>query len=211
MSHLVGAGMLVLLTDTAGLYSNDPRLTSEAELLSAVRHTDEILDRLSSGRSGPMGSGGVATKVAAARMAAWSGVPTVVAAADESLGALRAVRGEPIGTWIAPHGERLASRKLWIAFGQPAEGKLHIDSGAVAAITARGGSLLPVGVTAVEGAFEEGAAVEVLGPDGSLIAKGLVTLGTTALTPLLGRHSTAHRMEGWGGEVIHRDDLVVLV
>lgn len=211
VSHLVGAALLVLLTDTAGLYSEDPRLKTEAELLTAVKHTDEILDRLAGGRSGPMGSGGVGTKVAAARMAAWSGVPTVVAGSQEERAAVRAAAGEAVGTWIAPHGSRLPARKLWIAFGQPAEGSLRVDAGAAQAIVSRGGSLLPVGITEIQGKFGEGAAVEVLDPGGSLVGKGLVTLSSAALGPLLGRHSSTVTVDGWGGEVIHRDDLVVLV
>jgi glutamate 5-kinase len=210
VSHLIGAAVLVILTDTPGLYSKDPRLEYEAELLAAVRHTDEILDRLATGRSGPMGSGGVATKVAAARMAAWSGVPTVIAGAQEDRVAVRAVGGEPVGTWIEPHSARLPSRKLWIAFGQPAEGWIRVDAGAVEAMVSRGGSLLPVGITEIQGDFAEGAAVEVLDPGGGLVGKGLVTLSSTALAPLLGKHSSSSAMEGWGGEVIHRDDLVVL-
>ncbi|MDR9450696.1 MAG: glutamate 5-kinase [Acidimicrobiia bacterium] len=211
VSHLVGAALLVLLTDTAGLYSEDPRLESEVELLTAVKHTDQILDLLAAGRSGPMGSGGVATKVAAARMAAWSGVPTVIAGSQEPRVAVRAAAGDPVGTWIEPHGSRLPSRKLWIAFGQPAEGSLWVDGGAAAAILSRGSSLLPVGITEIRGSFDEGAAVEVFDPAGNLVGKGLVTVSSKALAPLLGRHSTSVPMEGWGGEVIHRDDLVILV
>ena len=211
VSHLVGAALLVLLTDTAGLYSEDPRLETEAELLTAVRHTDETLDKLALGRSGPMGSGGVGTKVAAARMAAWSGVPTVVAGSREDRAAVRAAAGEPVGTWIEPHAHRLPSRKLWIAFGQPAEGLLRVDSGAAQAMVSRGSSLLPVGITDLDGDFDEGAAVEVLDPDGNLVGKGLVTLSSAMLRPVLGRHSSSARLQGWGGEVIHRDDLVVLI
>jgi len=211
VSHLVGAALLVLLTDTEGLYSGDPHLETEAELLTAVRHTDEILDKVAAGRSGPMGSGGVATKVAAARMAAWSGVPTVVAASKEERAAVRAAAGETVGTWIEPHASRLPSRKLWIAFGQPAEGSLRVDAGAAQAIVSRGSSLLPVGITEIHGDFGEGAAVEVLDPEGNLVGKGLVTIASTVLAPLLGRHSSTATQKGWGGEVIHRDDLVVLV
>ena len=127
VSHLAGAGMLILLTDTPGLYSGDPRLDAEAELITAVRHTDEALDEVVQGAPGPLGSGGVATKVAAARMAAWSGVPTVIAAAGEPDVVARAVAGDEIGTWIDPHRTALPARKLWIAFGQPAEGRLTID------------------------------------------------------------------------------------
>jgi glutamate 5-kinase len=104
----------------------------------------------------------------------------------------------------------LPSRKLWIAFGQPAEGSLRVDAGAVQAMVSRGGSLLPVGITEIHGEFLEGAAVEVLDQDGNLIGKGLVALSSGALEPLLGKQSRAISVEGWGGEVIHRDDLVVL-
>ena len=211
VSHLVGAALLVFLTDTAGLYSKDPRLESEATLLAAVKHSDEVLDLLAGGRSGPLGSGGVATKVAAARMAAWSGVPTVVAGSREERAAVRAVLGEAVGTWIEPQPSRLPARKLWIAFGQPSEGSLCIDAGAAEAVLSRGSSLLPVGITEIQGGFAEGDAVEVLGPEGSLIGKGLVTISSTALAPLLGRRSSSVALDGWGGEVIHRDDLVVLV
>ncbi len=205
VSHLVEAGILVILTDTAGLYSGDPRFDDDAELLNAVRHTDEVLDEVQQGRSGPLGSGGVATKVAAARMAAWSGIPTVIASASERDVVARVVAGEEIGTWVAPHEAKLSARKLWVAFGQPAEGRLAIDAGAARALVRHGKSLLAVGITSVTGEFSAGAAVEVLGPAGDLVGKGLVALGAGALRASLGKHSSEV-----GGEAIHRDDLVVL-
>jgi glutamate 5-kinase len=206
VSHLVRAGMLVILTDTSGLYSDDPRLSNDAELLSAVRHTDEVLDELwRSSRAGALGSGGVATKVAAAKMAAWSGIPTVIAAASEDEVATTAVAGGDVGTWVEPRHSRLSARKLWIAFGLPAEGTVSVDAGAVGALVERGKSLLAVGVTEVAGDFDRGAAVEVVAPDGTLIGKGLVGMGSKDVRSLVGRHSTVA-----GGEVIHRDDLVVL-
>jgi len=210
VSHLVGAGLLVLLTDTPGLLSRDPRLHEDAELLQAVRHTDEVLDRLARAGPGPLGSGGMATKVAAARMAAWSGIPTVIAQARTPGVVARAVAGEEVGTWVEPRPGRLPARKLWIAFGQPAEGGLVIDQGAVAALTSAGRSLLPAGVTEVEGEFGAGAAVEVWGPGRELVAKGLVRIPAADLRPLLGRRTSEVARAGWAGEVIHRDDLVVL-
>ncbi len=206
VSHLVAAGMLVLLTDTAGFLTSDPREDVTAELVSAVRHTDEILDHLAAGGSGPLGSGGVATKVAAARMAAWSGIPTVVAPASDPAAVEKALAGEEIGTWVGPHPSRLPARKLWIAFGQPAEGTVQIDGGAVSAIVDGGKSLLAVGVTGAEGAFGAGSAVEVTAPNGRVVAKGVVRMSAGDLERVLGLRSDAA-----GGEVIHRDDLVVLV
>lgn len=206
-SHLVGADMLVILTDTPGLFTGDPRLTEDAQLLSAVRHSDEILDQIRSRPGkGALGSGGVATKVTAARMAAFSGIPTVVAPAREPDAVARAVAGEEIGTWVDPQLESLSARKLWIAFGLPAEGLLTIDHGALDALATGGRSLLGVGVTRVDGAFSRGEAVEVVDEDGNLAAKGIVRFDADDLRSVLGRHSSQI-----GGEVIHRDDLVVLV
>ena len=158
-----GAFCLVMLTDTEGLYTSDPRLGDDAELLSAVRHTDEVLDELRKTRSGGLlGSGGVATKIAAARMAAFSGIPTVIASSKIDDAAIRAAAGEDVGTWIDPRTSRLTARKLWIAFGQPADGSLVIDDGARDALVAGGRSLLAVGVVEVEGDFAEGEAVEIV-------------------------------------------------
>ncbi len=204
VSHLVSAGMLVLLTDTQGLYSNDPRFDEDAELLTAVRHTDEALDAVIHGSAGPFGSGGVATKVSAARMAAWSGIPTVIAPAAHATAVREAVAGEEIGTWVEPHPSKLTARKLWIAFGQPAEGRIHVDAGAQRALVDRGTSLLPAGVAHIEGQFSAGAGVEVLSPSGELVGKGITRLGSAELAEAAGLHSADA-----GGEVIHRDDLVV--
>jgi glutamate 5-kinase len=206
VSHLVGAGMLVILTDTTGLYSDDPRLADDAELLSAVRHTDEILDALwQRSTAGALGSGGVATKVSAARMAAWSGIPTVIADASNPAVVAAAVAGDEVGTWVEPHEARLTARKLWIAFGMPARGKLVVDAGAARALVGRGGSLLAAGILIVVGEFDAGAAVEVVGPNNKFIGKGLVGLPAEDLRAALGQHSTLT-----GGAVVHRDDLVVL-
>lgn len=205
VSHLAKAGMLVMLTDTSGIYSGDPWVSETAELLSAVRHTDEVLDELRiSSRQGQFGSGGVATKIAAARMAAWSGIPTVIASASEPGVVGRAVAGEDLGTWVEPRESSLSARKLWIAFGSPSEGQVAVDEGAARAIADSGRSLLPVGVTGVEGSFSRGSAVEVLRGD-SLIAKGLAGMSAAEIGRVLGEHSSLA-----GGEVIHRDDLVVL-
>ncbi len=205
VAHLVGAGLLLILTDTDGLFSDDPR-TGNGELLGAVRHTDQILDLVARGSAGPFGSGGVATKVAAARMAAWSGIPTVIASSKEPDVVSRVVAGEALGTWVQPGERRLAARKLWIAFGQPSEGRVTIDRGAVTALLQRGASLLPVGVVAVEGTFDRGSAVEVLDPEGRTIAKGLTRLSSGEIGAFRGKRTD----DDVPDEVIHRDDLVVL-
>lgn len=205
VSHLVSAGLLVILTDTGGIYSADPRTVADAELLSAVRPTDAALDVVVSGEPGPFGSGGAATKVAAARMAAWSGIPTVIADARESDVLSRATAGEEVGTWVTPHETKLPARKLWIAFGQPTEGRVVVDPGATKALLEGGKSLLAVGVLSVDGAFDAEAAVEVFDGDGRLVGKGLTTMSADQARQSVGRHSSEV-----GGVVIHRDDFVLL-
>jgi glutamate 5-kinase len=205
VSHLVSAGILVILTDIGGIYSGDPRTMDDVELLSSVHSGDAALDQISAGGPGPLGSGGPASKVLAARMAAWSGIPTVIADARERGVVARAVAGEEVGTWVTPHRSRLPARKLWIAFGLPAEGSLAVDPGAVTALLDGGRSLLAVGITGVDGEFEAGSAVEVAGPEGAVIGKGLVAMTSDEVRTSIGRHSSEV-----GGVVVHRDDLVVL-
>jgi glutamate 5-kinase len=205
VSHLVSAGLLVILTDIGGIYSGDPRTMDDVELLSAVHSGDPALDHIAGGAPGPFGSGGPATKVMAARMAAWSGIPTVIADARETGVVARAASGDAVGTWVTPHESRLPARKLWIAFGLPAVGRLAVDPGAAQALLDGGRSLLAVGITAVDGDFEAGSAVDVSGPDGSVIGKGLVGMTAGEVRESMGRHSSEV-----GGVVVHRDDLVVL-
>ncbi len=200
VAHLVDAAMLIILTDTAGLYSSDPRLQPQAELLNAVLHTDEVLDELwRTSSKGVLGSGGVATKIAAARMAAWSGIPTVIAPAGDPEVAVLAATGAEVGTWVEPHPSKLSARKLWIAFGLPSSGKVTVDDGARNALVANGSSLLAVGVSAAEGEFVAGDAVEILDSAGALIGKGLTRMASTEVTGDL------------SGPLVHRDDMVVLV
>lgn len=210
VSHLVGASLLIILTDTPGLYSSDPREDGTAELLGAVLHTDRILDELSRSAPGPLGSGGVGTKVSAARMAAWSGIPTVIAAASEPRIVGRILAGEELGTWVEPHQSGLSARKLWIAFGQPSQGSIRIDEGAVRAVQERRSSLLPVGVVAVAGNFDRGDAVEVLDPEHQVVAKGQVRIAADQLRSWAGKRTDEIEIDGWGGVVIHADDLVLL-
>jgi glutamate 5-kinase len=205
VAHLVTAELLVLLTDTAGLLSADPRVASDATLLGEISHQDHLLDELAEARSGPLGSGGVGSKIAAARMAAWSGVPTVIGPSHMPDTLARALAGEDVGTWVEPRSERIPARKLWIAFGQPSEGSVSIDDGARVALLDYGRSLLAVGVRSVNGDFDAGSAVEILGPDGSLVGKGIARLAAVDLSRAVGGDGPEA-----GLVVVHRDDLVVL-
>lgn len=206
VSHLVAAGMLIILTDTDGLYSADPRF-GEGEQISIIGHRDPLLDRLGSGGPGPVGSGGVATKIEAARMAAWSAIPTVIAQAHRPGVVKSIIRRERTGTYVVPGRGRLSARKLWLAFGQQADGSVGIDDGAARALVRGGSSLLPVGITDVRGEFVAGAAVEVRDARGTLVGKGLVSASSADIKRWMGKRSADI---GWDGEVIHRDQLVVL-
>jgi glutamate 5-kinase len=199
VSHLVSAGLLLILTDTEGLFTSDPRLAS-GQFLEAVTHDDPVLDNLSG--TGPIGSGGVAGKVAAARMAAWSAVPTVIVSAKAPGLLSKVLAGEDIGTWVDPRPQKLAARKLWIAFGLSPAGTVVVDGGAVAALVEKARSLLPVGIIEVRGSFPRGSAVDIVGPDDALVAKGLVALDSVSLQGLIGQRGIR--------EAVHRDDLVIL-
>ncbi len=198
VANLIGATRLVLLTDTPGLLTSDPRLDPNATLIAEIQTLDEEVTTAASGSISGVGSGGMASKVAAARMAQWSGITTVIAPAREAGVVQRVLDGEVgLGTTVHPRAERLSARKAWIAFALPTKGQLVLNEGAVHAIERDGRSLLAVGVLSSNGAFIAGDAVELLAPDGRLVAKGVARVGSDGL--------------GETDVVVHRDELVVLV
>jgi glutamate 5-kinase len=210
VGHLVSADLLVLLTDAPGLLTADPRLDSSASLIEEIVEIDHQLEALAGGSGTVRGSGGMASKLAAAKIAAWSGVRAVIAQASRE-GVLRdAVGGVAgAGTVVHPKPRRLAARKLWIAFAVGSSGTITVDDGARSALLDRGVSLLPAGVRSVDGSFDADDAVELAGLDGVVFAKGLVRLGAGAIRGIAGLQ-TGDLPEGVPHEVIHRDDLVVL-
>jgi glutamate 5-kinase len=209
VSHLVGADLLVLLTDTAGLFTADPRLDAGASLIEEIAEVDAALEALAGGRGSERGSGGMATKLAAAKIAAWSGVRVVVAAADAPDVVTQALAGRPVGTAFRARPERLSSRKLWIAFARNPSGRVVVDDGARRALCDHHRSLLPAGVRQVEGAFAADDAVEIVDAAGVPFAKGLVRYPAAVLRRVAGCQ-TSELDEGLPHEVVHRDDLVVL-
>jgi glutamate 5-kinase len=209
VAHLIYADLLVLLTDTTGLFSADPRLDADASLIEEIVEFDHELERMAGGRGTVRGSGGMASKLQAAKMASWSGIRTVIAAANRVAVLPAAVAGEPgVGTVVRPKDRRLGARKLWIAFATPYEGVLQVDDGARRALLERGTSLLPVGVVGVSGEFEAGDAVEIADAAGTVFAKGLVRVSATDLRAAAGRR-TGELPDGAAHEVVHRDDLVL--
>jgi glutamate 5-kinase len=210
VAHLISADMLVLLTDQPGLLTGDPRFDDEASLIEEIVEVDHTLEDLAGGAGTERGSGGMASKLAAAKIAAWSGVKAVIANADRADVLVDAVAGVPgVGTVVVPRRRRLPARKLWIAFAVGSAGTIYVDQGARRAITERGVSLLPTGVTGAKGAFSVADAVEIADPDGEVFAKGLTRLDAAGLREVAGMQ-TSDLPEGVNHEVIHRDDLVVL-
>ena len=210
VAHLLAADVLVLLTDTAGVLTADPRLDAGASLIEEILEVDASLEAAAGGAGSARGSGGMASKLAAAKIAAWSGVQTVIAAADRDGVLAGAVAGDAgVGTIVRPRPKRLAARKLWIAFAVGSSGTIVVDEGARAALVERNVSLLPAGVLEARGTFGAGDAVELAGPDGRAFAKGLVQLSATQLVAVAGRR-TSELGDGIPHEVVHRDDLVVL-
>ncbi len=198
VANLVTASHLVLLTDTPGLLTADPRLDPSATLIEVVTSIDARLENVAGASRSGVGSGGMASKVAAARMATWSGVTTVIAPARELSPLVRSLSGRhDFGTTFEPRAERLSARKAWIAFAVASSGVVRINQGALQALENHGRSLLRVGVASFAGDFVEGDAVEIHGPQGDVVAKGLVRVN-------------AESFNDGDDVVVHRDDLVLL-
>ena len=210
VAHLVHADLLVLLSDVDGLYDTDPRRPGAA-LISEVVDAAELAD-VDLGKPGlaGVGTGGMATKVDAARIATATGIPTVLAAATDARAALD---GADVGTYFQPTGRRTPTRLLWLAHASTPRGRLHLDAGAVEAVVRRRLSLLPAGVTGADGAFAAGDPVDLVDEHGQPVARGLVNFDAGELPLLLGRQ-TRELADQYGPsfsrEIVHRDDLVVL-
>jgi glutamate 5-kinase len=201
VAHIVHADALVLLSDVDGLYDGDPRLPT-SRLVEEISGAADLAGLDLSGSGSGLGSGGMASKVDAAGMATAAGVPVLLAAASSVDAALR---GEA-GTLFAATGTRSSGRLLWLAHASTPRGRLVLDAGAVAAVCERRLSLLPAGVTAVDGTFAAGDPVELVDPDGAAVARGLVAYDAGELPALLGRSTRELGLR----EVVHRDDIVLL-
>ncbi len=209
LANSVGADVLVLLTDMDGVYTADPRRDPSATLIPLVRVGDPLLAvRAEAGGSG-RGSGGMASKLTAARMASWSGLRSVIAHASRPDVLAGAVSAELVGTTFEAHARSLSARKLWIAFASEVAGTVEVDAGAQRALTERPNSLLPAGVVSVRGSFVEGDTVDIEGPEGRAFARGLAAVDADVVRRVAGLR-TGDLPAGVNDEVVHRDDLVVL-
>ena len=210
VAALVHADLLILLSDVDALYTGDPTRPGTARV-DEVRDFDELagVSVGGVGRAG-VGTGGMVTKVEAARIATGFGIPVVLTAAPLAAAALA---GEPVGTFFHPGQRRPNARLFWLAHATAPRGRLHLDPGAVQAVVGRRKSLLPAGITAVDGAFTAGDPVDLVDAEGAPVARGLVNYDAVELPVLLGR-STGELAAALGPayerEVVHRDDLVLL-
>jgi len=214
VANFTEADVLVILTDQQGLFDKDPRSHQDAELVSSGRAGDVKLEQMAGNSGGSLGRGGMATKVKAAARAARSGAMTIIASGCEQNILLRLLDGEEVGTLLTPRDEPLVARKQWLAGQLKVKGILTLDDGAVTVLRDQGRSLLPVGVTAVEGQFDRGELVSCVAPDGSEVARGLVNYSADESHRLMGKPSD--QIEAILGyvdeaELINRDDLVLMV
>jgi glutamate 5-kinase len=210
VAHLVRADLLVLLSDVDGLYDGPPSTPGAARIAEVTGPEDLAGVSIgSAGRAG-VGTGGMVTKVEAARIAAAAGIPVVLTAASSAADALA---GRETGTFFHPTGRRSADRLLWLAHASAPRGALRLDAGAVRAVVDRRKSLLAAGVTGVDGQFSAGDPVDLLDENGHAVARGLVNFDAKELPRLLGRSTRELARElgpAYEREVVHRDDLVVL-
>ncbi|MQS12191.1 glutamate 5-kinase [Streptomyces kaniharaensis] len=210
VAHLVRADLLVLLSDVDGLYDGDPSRPGTSRI--AEVHGQHDLDGIEIGSAGKagVGTGGMVTKVEAARIATGAGIPVVLTAASQAADALA---GRSTGTLFLRTGSRTSDRMLWLAHASSPRGALHLDAGAVQAVVSGGASLLPAGVTKVDGEFAAGDPVDLIAENGHIVARGLVNFDARELPRLLGRSTRDLAQElgaAYEREVVHRDDLVVL-
>ena len=204
VAHLVGADALVLLSDIDGLYDADPR-KGPARLVPEVAGPDDLRGVVA-GEGSHLGTGGMVSKLSSALLAADAGVPVLLAAAGDAAAALSEAS---VGTVFAPRAQRLSARKFWVRHAADAAGTLTLDAGAVEAVLTRRRSLLPAGITGTSGAFHGGDVVELCGPDGTVVARGVVGYDAVELAAMIGR-STTDLAPDARRPVVHADDLVAV-
>jgi glutamate 5-kinase len=210
VSVLVNADVLVLLTDTEGLYTADPRTSPDARLVDEVTDPESLKDLHIGHAPSPLGSGGMRSKVVAAEMASAAGIPAVIGSGLVEGVIARALAGEPAGTRFAPQPVRHSSFKLWLKYAKPSHGVVTVDAGAARALREGAASLLPVGIVDVQGGFDAGDAVDVR-DRGSAIGKGICNYSAEELRQVMGLKSAEVRevLPRASDEAVHRDYFVL--
>ncbi|MBI4334744.1 MAG: glutamate 5-kinase [Chloroflexi bacterium] len=213
VANLVDADLLVILTDIGGLYTADPHKDPKAQLIPRVEVIDAELERLAGGSADHRGTGGMITKLEAAKLATASGVAVVITNGCIPDVLIRLVTGEAIGTYFPPTATALESRRRWLLSGLASRGKLGIDDGAGRALTRQNKSLLPAGVQKVEGHFSRGDTVEIVDAAGKRIGYGVSNYGCEEVRAIMGSHSDRIASvlgHEYGDEVVHKNNLVIL-
>ena len=213
VASLTEADLLVLLSDVEGFFDEDPLKNSNAKLLSTITEIDQRIESFAGDTFGRTTSGGMRTKIQAARSAAAFGVPTIIANGRRKDSLLRIFNGEEYGTIILPAKERLRGKKHWIAYTLVSHGKLIVDDGAILAITEKGKSLLPSGIKEVRGEFGIGDLVSCLDSSGVEVSRGLCSYSSSEIRRILGKKSSEiDKVLGYrySDEIIHRDEMVIL-
>lgn len=213
VTSMLDADLLLLLSDVPGLYDVDPRQNDDARLIDRVDDLESLDWDQIGGTGSHVGSGGMRTKVESARVAVASAAHAVVADARRRDVVADVLAGKSVGTWFVAQPKRVEARRLWIGFALTPHGQVRVDAGAVTALRQRGTSLLAVGVTGVDGEFAAGDAIEIVGPDDEIVARGLSSFDAGDIARIAGRTTSEVVDElgpGYAREVVHRDDLVVL-
>ena len=213
VANLIDADLLLLLTDTAGLYTADPHRNPDARLIPQVERIDLEIEHVAADVPSRLGTGGMITKIEAAKLATASGVTVVIADGREPDIILRLVAGEAIGTRFLPASSKLESRKRWMLSGLSTRGKLVVDSGAALALKKQKRSLLAAGIKQVDGKFQRGDIVNIYDPQGSRLGCGITNYSSADIGIIKGAHSRKIATllgYDYGSEVVHRNNLVVL-
>ena len=214
VANLVDADLLVLLGHVDGLFTADPHVDKNARLVTKVEKIDSTIEALGGTSRDGLGSGGMATKLEAAKLATSSGTGVVIASGVQADVLLKLVAGDSIGTMFTPIGSRKESRKRWLLSGaSESKGQVVVDDGAMNALVRRGSSLLPAGITEVRGLFRRGDVITVVGKTGRSLAVGIANYGSEDISTIKGAHSERiGELLGrdFGDEAIHRNNMVVL-
>ena len=213
VAAIVDADVLIILSDVAGVYSANPQTDPTARLLPEIGDVTPEIEAMCGGAGTMRGTGGMLTKMAAARMAMNSGIVMVIASGSQDGVVQSVLTGKPIGTLFPPRQNRLQFRKRWLAFGARIKGRLTVDKGCAQALLSNGSSLLAAGIKGVEGNFEQGSTVSIVNQEGWEIARGLANYNTEDARKIMGAHT--HEITKILGhkpydEVVHRDNMVLL-
>lgn len=214
VATLIDADLVILLTDIDGFYNDDPRKNKDAKRLAVVEHIDESIEGQAGSVGSKFGSGGMATKIIAAKIAVNAGIPLIIALGSEPNIIGQIISGEPVGTLFVPQEIKPHLRKSWIAFGSHVQGNIIIDDGAKEALLYKGKSLLPGGIAAVEGVFAAGDVVHILDLQGKEIARGISNYSQQEIMKIKGQKTKdICSILGYKDydEVIHRDNLSIFV